>query len=161
MLEKYALLFLRVSLGLLFMAHGAQKLFGWFGGLGLAGTAHWLATMGFKIPLFWTILGGGVELIGGLLLVLGLLNPLGAIAVMSSMLVAITKLTWSGGFWDANGGIEFPLVLFIVLGVLALLNSDPYSLDHYFRIKLPHLQVFVIGLLIIILGTGIAIITSA
>ena len=82
-------LLVRVVLGAIMAAHGAQKLFGWFGGPGLAGTGGWLGSMGFKPARLLAVVVGLAEFGGGALLALGLLTPLGAAAVAGVMFVAI------------------------------------------------------------------------
>ena len=88
-----AALILRVPVGIILMAHGAQKLFGWFDGNGLAGTAQWLSSMGMEPGLLMAILAGGAEFFGGLALVLGLLTRPAALVAAFTMLVAI--LVWT------------------------------------------------------------------
>ncbi len=80
---------LRVPVGLVLIAHGAQKLFGWFGGNGLAGTAQWLSSMGMEPGLLMALLAGGAEFFGGLALVLGIVTRPAALVAAFTMLVAI------------------------------------------------------------------------
>ena len=112
------LLLIRVVLGGIMMAHGAQKLVGWFGGPGLAGTGGWLEAMGLRPGRMWAALNGLAEFGGGALLVLGLITPLGSAAVAGVMLVAIATVHWRNGFFNTNGGYEFNLL--IVATALAL-----------------------------------------
>jgi putative oxidoreductase len=151
------LLILRVLLGLLLAGHGAQKAFGWFGGPGLKGTTGWLASMGLKPASFWAITAGLGEFSGGLLLALGLLNPLGSLAIIAAMAMAIGLVHWSKGLWGANGGMEFPLVLLIVSGVLGLVGPGSYSLDALLGIVLPTTLIFWAGfvLVIVVIGFGL------
>lgn len=88
------LLILRVVVGLLLTGHGAQKLFGWFGGPGLDGFTGWIGSMGLRPPRLWAVLGGLAEFGGGLLLVLGLFTPLGSLGILASMLMAIIQVHW-------------------------------------------------------------------
>src|SRR4051812_45243089 len=88
------LLVLRIIVGLLFIGHGTQKLFGWFGGVGLAGMTGWLGSMGLRPSWFWALMAGLSEAGGGFLLLLGLLNPLGALGITAAMLVAIATAHW-------------------------------------------------------------------
>ena len=104
------LLLIRVVLGGIMMAHGAQKLVGWFGGPGLAGTGGWLEAMGLRPGRMWAAVNGLAEFGGGALLVLGLITPLGSAAVAGVMLVAITTVHWRNGFLNSNGGYEFNLL---------------------------------------------------
>src|SRR5687767_13226447 len=104
------LLLVRVVLGAIMAAHGAQKLFGWFGGFGIAGTAGWLESMGFKQARLHATVNGLAEFGGGILLALGFLTPLGAAAVAGVMFVAIATVHWSNGFCNSSGGYEFNLL---------------------------------------------------
>ena len=109
------LLLIRGVVGLVLAAHGAQKLFGWFGGHGLRPTAGFMASTGLKPGLFWASLAGLSEFGGGVLLALGWFNPLGALGMIAAMATAIILMHW-GRFFASNNGMEFPLVL----GVAAL-----------------------------------------
>jgi putative oxidoreductase len=117
------LLLIRVVLGGIMTAHGAQKLFGWFGGQGLAGTGGWLDSMGFKPARLHATVNGLAEFGGGVLLVFGLLTPLGAAAVAGVMFVAIATVHWSNGFFNSSGGYEFNLL--IVATSIALAITGP------------------------------------
>jgi putative oxidoreductase len=126
----FGLLVLRLVVGLTLMGHGAQKLFGWFGGPGLAGFSGGTRRMGLRPPLFWAVLAGLGEFGGGLLLALGLLAPLGALGIMGAMFVAIVKVHWPKGFWNGKGGIEFPMTLWTAAFALGLAGPGSFSLDH-------------------------------
>ncbi len=132
-----ALLILRLVAGLTLAAHGAQKLFGWFGGSGIKGTLQMQERMGLKPALLWAglvILG---EFGGGLSLALGFLTPLGAAAMIGAMFMAITKAHWKNGFWNGKRGIEFPLQLLTVGVVLGIAGPGSYSLDTLFGLAFP------------------------
>lgn len=124
----YGLLVLRVVIGLTFFGHGAQKLFGWWGGGGLAGTRGWLGGMGFRMPAVLALLVAVSES-SGILLALGFLTPLAALLVTSAMVVAILAVHWKKGFWATNGGYEYNLVL--IAGALTIAATGPgrFSLD--------------------------------
>ena len=77
----------------------------------------------------WPLLAALGEFAGGLLLTSGLLSPLGPVMIMAAILMAIAKVHWSNGLWVTNGGVEYPLVLFVVMGVLGLLGAGRYSVD--------------------------------
>jgi putative oxidoreductase len=111
-------------------AHGAQKLFGWFGGHGLAGTGGWLESMGFKPARLHAYVNGMAELGGGILLAIGLLTPLGAAAVAGVMFVAIATVHWSNGFFNTSGGYEFNLLIVATSIALALTGPGDISIDH-------------------------------
>jgi putative oxidoreductase len=124
------LLLIRVVLGAIMVAHGAQKLFGWFGGHGLAGTGGWLESMGFKPARVHASVVGVAEFGGGALLVLGLLTPLGAAAVAGVMFVAIATVHWTNGFFNARGGYEFNLLIAATAIALAIIGPGEISIDH-------------------------------
>ncbi|HVM01605.1 MAG TPA: DoxX family protein [Acidimicrobiales bacterium] len=123
------LLLIRLAVGGVLAAHGAQKLFGWFGGHGLGGTARFLESLGFRPgrPYAWVL--GGAELGGGVLLALGLLTPFAAAAVAGVMLAATVAVHWDKGFFAENGGFEFPLVLGVGAIAVAIAGAGAYSLD--------------------------------
>src|SRR5437588_12537586 len=102
-LRDIGLLPLRLIVGGLLAAHGAQKLFGWFDGPGLKGTAGFFGrNLGMRHAGFWAFIGAVAEFGGGLLLVAGFLNPVGPLLLVAAMLVAIFKAHWSQGFWGTN-----------------------------------------------------------
>ncbi|WP_461030705.1 DoxX family protein, partial [Streptomyces sparsus] len=115
------LLVLRVGLGLTMAAHGAQKLFGWFGGGGLDGTAGFFASVGYPAADTMALVAAVSETLGGLALVLGLLTPLAGAAVFGTMLNALA-VKWGGGFF-APEGVEYELLL--VTGAAALTLAGP------------------------------------
>ena len=130
------MLLLRLVVGLTMAAHGAQKLLGWFGGPGFAGTARFLEQMGFRPGELHAVLSGGAELGGGLFLALGLLTPLGAAAVTGSMLAATATVTWENGFISAKGGYEYNLVLIGSALAIALAGPGRLSLDRALGLRL-------------------------
>ena len=125
------LLVVRVVLGSILAAHGAQKLFGWFGGHGLAGTSGWLDSMGFKPARPHATVVGLAEFGGGVSLVLGLISPLGAAAVAGVMLVAVATVHWSNGFFNASGGYEFNLLIIATAIALAITGPGEVSVDRF------------------------------
>jgi putative oxidoreductase len=126
------LLLMRVVLGTIMAAHGAQKLFGWFGGVGIAGTAGWLESMGFKPARLYATANGLAEFGGGLLLALGFLTPFGAAAVAGVMFVAIATVHWSKGFFNSAGGYEFNLLIVATSIALAMTGPGEISIDHLY-----------------------------
>jgi putative oxidoreductase len=123
------LLLLRLVVGLTVAAHGGQKLFGWFGGYGLAGTGGWLESIGFRPGKVQAAVAGTAELVGGLLLALGFLTPVGAALVISVMVVAIVSVHLPKGFFVTSGGFEYNLVLLAAAAALAFAGPGAYSLD--------------------------------
>lgn len=126
----------RVTAGLLLMPHGAQKLFGWFGGYGLAGTGEFFAgSLGLHPGILFALLVGMVEFFGGLALVLGLLTRPAALAVAVVMAVAAIGVHLPNGFFWSDGGYEYPLMWGLVAIAVFLRGGDRYSLDR--RLGLP------------------------
>jgi putative oxidoreductase len=123
------LLVARLALGLGIAAHGTQKLFGWFGGYGLAGTGGFLEGLGFRPGRTFAALSGLNETVGGLLVALGLLGPVGPALMISVMLVAIATVHWQNGFFVENRGVEHPLLYAIGAAALAFTGFGGYSLD--------------------------------
>ena len=123
------IMIVRLIVGLLFAAHGAQKLFGWFGGGGLIGTTQAFRDLGYPKPRAMTFLAGASELFGGLMLLSGLLFPLACAAIIGLMLNAIVAAHARNGLWSHNGGFEYPLVLVAVATSLAFTGPGAPSLD--------------------------------
>jgi putative oxidoreductase len=99
-MASLAWLIVRLALGLSFIGHGAQKLFGWFGGAGFAATAKgYEERMGMRPGRFYAALAGGGEFLGGLLVALGLFTPLCALLIAAGMVVGIAKVTGKNGYW--------------------------------------------------------------
>ncbi len=128
-MEDIALLILRLVLGGIFVAHGAQKLFGSFGGHGLKGTAGFFEQIGLKPGRMMALLAGLAEFGGGLLVLVGFLTPLGAFAIIAVMAMAIVKVHVPNGFFNESGGYEFNLVLIAVAVALILTGSGAYGID--------------------------------
>src|SRR6185295_11188768 len=109
------LLIARHVFGSLMAAHGAQKLFGWFGGYGLAGTGGFLESLGFRPGRFFAAAAGGTEVVGGLL------GPLGPALIISTMVVAIATVHWGHGVFSQNNGFELPLLYAVTAAAIALI----------------------------------------
>ncbi|RFF27002.1 MULTISPECIES: DoxX family protein [unclassified Wenzhouxiangella] len=122
---------LRLAVGIIFVAHGAQKLFGWFGGHGLEGTAGWMASIGLEPGLPMALLAGSAEFFGGLALIIGLLVRPAAVTLAFTMLVAIFAVHWSNGLFMADNGYEFALSLFAISLALVSSGGGKASLDDY------------------------------
>jgi putative oxidoreductase len=145
------LLIARLVIGLTLAAHGSQKLFGWFGGGGIAGTAPFFEQLGFRPGRLQAALAGIAETAGGLLLAAGLLTPLAAAALIGTMVVAVGSVHWGKGFFLSTGGFEYNLVL--AAGALAVAFTGPgaISLDRALGVSLSGtswgLAALVLGLL--------------
>ncbi len=119
---------LRLVLGAIFLGHGGQKLFGWFGGYGLQATAGFFADkLGMTPGIFWAALAGGGEFFGGLLVLLGLVTRFGALNIAIVMLVAIVRVHW-GTFFGPTG-IEYPLAVFGSAVALLIAGGGALSVD--------------------------------
>jgi putative oxidoreductase len=124
-----ALLIVRVILGLGIAAHGAQKLFGWFGGYGIKGTGGFFETIGFRPGNFFAAAAGLGEFGGGALTVLGVGGPIGPAIIIMVMLVAILAVHWGHGFFTAKNGSELPLTYASGSLLLMFTGPGPYSID--------------------------------
>ncbi|MEH7505715.1 DoxX family protein [Neobacillus drentensis] len=125
------LLIIRLVIGLSFMGHGAQKLFGWFGGYGLKGTGGWMESLGLKPGVTMALLAGLSELIGGTLFALGLLTPLAGIMIAATMVMAIAKVHGTNGYWSTQNGYEYSLTLIVVAIGIALIGPGQYAIDAF------------------------------
>ena len=123
------LLLARMVFGLLMAAHGTQKLFGWFGGYGLAGTGGYFESLGFRPGRFFAATAGSTEVVAGLLVAFGLLGPLGPALILSVMVVAMATVHWQHGLFAQNNGIEVPLLYAVAGAALALTGAGAYSID--------------------------------
>lgn len=146
------LLVLRIVVGLTVAAHGAQKLFGWFGGPGVSGFSAWLAQLGIRPERPWAVIAGLAEFVGGLLVALGLLTPVAALAVSGSMLVAIFTVHVGKGFWNQNGGVEFPLTILAAMVALSLTGPGAYSLDQLLSVRLPEPVTWMLAAFLVVVG---------
>ena len=127
---------LRIGTGIIFAAHGAQKLFGWFGGYGLEGTAGWMASIGLEPGLLMASLAGGAEFIGGLLLIIGLLVRPAAVVLATTMLVAAVTVHLENGLFMANNGYEFARALLVISIGLSIRGAGSLSADRLLQQKL-------------------------
>jgi putative oxidoreductase len=119
----------RMTIGLLFVGHGAQKLFGWFGGGGPEGTGQFFEQVGLRPGRRYALSAGAAEAGGGLLFAMGAATPLAAAAISGSMITAIKTVHWEKGIWSAGGGYEYNLVL--LAAVFGLTENGPgkWSID--------------------------------
>lgn len=120
---------LRIPTGIIFAAHGAQKLFGAFGGYGLEGTGQWMASIGLEPGYLLALGAGSAEFFGGIALLLGLLTRPAAVVLAFTMLVAIFSVHISNGLFMSNNGYEFGLALFSISVALAFNGAGAISID--------------------------------
>lgn len=132
----FSTLALRLPVGVIFMAHGGQKLFGWFGGYGLEGTGQWMASIGIEPGILMAFLAGSAELIGGLFILLGLLTRPAAAVLAFTMIIAIASVHISNGLFMANNGYEFALALLAASVSLAFSGSGKVAIDNAITDKL-------------------------
>ncbi|MFX3616926.1 MAG: DoxX family protein [Sporolactobacillus sp.] len=123
------ILIIRLILGLSFVGHGAQKLFGWMGGPGLKNTAGFFESIKIKPGFLMATLAGLSEFIGGALFTLGLLTPLAGIIIAGTMVVAIATVHGKNGYWATGNGYEYNLLILATAIGIALTGAGVYSLD--------------------------------
>ena len=150
-----ALLVLRVVTGGLLVGHGAQKLFGSFGGKGLDGTATRLESMGLRPGMLWATGAGLAEFVGGLLTFLGLGGPIGSILTGTSMKMSTFKEHSGKPIWASAGGAELPVINAAVGAALILTGPGRYSLDRLFGIKVPRWLTALVAL-----GAGVTLVVG-
>src|SRR5919109_4702977 len=125
---SYGLLLLRAVVGATMFGHGAQKLFGWFGGHGPKGTGGFFGQLGYRAPVVMAVFAGLAES-SGILFAFGFVTPLASLAIAVVMLNAIVTVHWSKGFWNGNGGFEFPLTILTVAVAVAAIGPGRFSID--------------------------------
>lgn len=125
-----AALALRVPVGIILAAHGAQKLYGWFGGYGLEGTGQWMASIGLEPGYLMALLAGSAEFFGGLALIFGLLTRPAAAVSAFTMLVAIFSVHFEHGLFLSNNGYEYALALFAATLALTIQGAGSYAADN-------------------------------
>ena len=155
------LLILRLVIGLTVAGHGAQKLFGWWGGPGMNGWVGAMNRMRIRPAVPWAWVSALAELLGGLGLAIGLLTPLPSLAIAGSMLVAIALVHWPRGFWATKGGYEFNLSILAGIVAIALTGPGAYSLDAAFGIHLPEPLTLIAGTILLLIGVAVALGTRA
>lgn len=125
----FGLFVIRLAVGLVFAAHGAQKLFGWWGGPGMDRWTGVIEGMGVRPPRLWAAVAALNELAGGLFLAIGLLTPLAAAVLVAQSAVIIARVHWTKGFWNSSGGFEYPLVMGAGALGIALAGPGAWALD--------------------------------
>ena len=136
----WSALALRIPVGIIFIAHGAQKLFGLFGGYGLEGTGQWMASIGLTPGYLMALLAGSAEFFGGLALVWGLLVRPAAAILALTMLVAIFGVHLDKGLFVSNNGYEYALALFAASVSLAISGAGTLSFDSTWSTRVPDLS---------------------
>jgi putative oxidoreductase len=127
----------RVVQGSLMAGHGAQKLFGSFGGPGLEGTSGFMEMLGMSPGRPWAYMAGLSEFGGGVLTALGLLNPLGPLGIIGAMAMATRKAHWGKPIWVTEGGAELPVLNMAISTALMIREPDSFSLDRVLGLRLP------------------------
>jgi len=120
---------LRLMAGIIFIAHGGQKLFAWFGGYGLEGTGQWVESIGLTPGFVMALLAGSAEFFGGALLILGLLTRPASIVLAVTMIMAIFSVHINNGLFMSNNGYEYSLALLAITLALVIQGGGKYSLD--------------------------------
>lgn len=128
---------IRIPIGVILSAHGAQKLFGWFGGYGLEGTGQWMASQGFTPGYVMALLAGSAEFFGGMALIMGLLTRPAAALTAFTMLMAMT-VHLNNGLFLSNNGYEFALALLATTTALIFMGGGKLSVDKILAAKLNH-----------------------
>ena len=150
------LLILRLFVGLALGAHGAQKLFGWWGGSGPAVLRQHMTHMRLRPASLWVAGAIGTEIGGGLLLAAGLLSPLGSVGVGAAMLMAIVLVHRGKGFFAQGGGLESPLLYLIPAAALGITGPGSYSLNSLFGITLPEPVTGIVAAALAVGGVAVA-----
>lgn len=148
-----ALLVLRLVVGLFFVGHGAQKLFGAFGGHGIQGTARFFESIGIRPGRRNALTAGWSEFAGGALLALGLFTPLAALLIIATMTTAILSVHAKNGPWATESGYEYNLVLIATAFVIAA-NPGDWSLDAAFGLGEIHGTAFALAALVLGVAGG-------
>jgi putative oxidoreductase len=120
---------LRAGLGIILFAHGAQKLFGWFGGMGVTANGALFEKLGYSPGMFWGTFVGCTEIIAGILLVIGLFTRLAALSIVIFMIFAIHFTATHNGFFWTNGGMEYSLLILLSALVFMIRGAGGYSVD--------------------------------
>jgi len=153
----FGLLILRLVVGLTVAAHGAQKLFGWWGGPGMSSWTQVVKRLRIRPARPWAWVAALSEFGGGLLLAVGLLSPLGSLAIIGAMIVAIVTVHLSKGFWVGKGGYEFNLAIIGGATAIAFTGPGTYSLDNTLGIHLPEPLTLVAGTIALIAGVTVTL----
>jgi len=132
----FAALTLRITAAIIFIAHGGQKLFAWFGGYGLEGTGQWMASIGLEPGYQMALIAGSAEFFGGLALLIGLMVRPAALMLAGTMLVAIFSVHLVNGLFMSANGYEFALALLAISVSLMFSGAGKFSVDSLLQNKL-------------------------
>jgi putative oxidoreductase len=127
---------LRIPAAIIFIAHGAQKLFAWFGGYGLEGTGQWMASIGLEPGYQMALIAGSAEFFGGIALLIGLMVRPAALVLAVTMLVAIYSVHFVNGLFMSANGYEFALALLAISVSLVISGAGKFSVDNVLKKKL-------------------------
>ena len=134
--QLFSSLPLRLIAGLIFTAHGAQKLFAWFGGYGLQGTGQWMESIGLAPGYLMALMAGSAEFFGGLLLIIGVLTRPTSFVLAITMIVAIVSVHLENGLFMSNNGYEFALALLAISISLIMSGAGKLSIDNFLSTRL-------------------------
>jgi putative oxidoreductase len=160
-MANLGLLILRLAVGALVAGHGAQKLFGWFGGRGLKGTSDFLESLGLRPSRLWALLASGSEFGGGVLTLLGLLNPLGPISTIGAMSMATAKAHWGKPIWATKGGAELPVTNMTASLAIGLMGPGKFSLDRLLGLRPPRGPLLAVGLAMVAATVAVGVMRSS
>ena len=147
------LLLLRADIGGLLAGHGAQKLFGVFGGGGVQGTSKMMEKMNLRPGEPWALLAGASEFGSGVLMALGLLSPLGPIASAGPLMTAWAEMHGDKPIWSTKGGGELALLYLAGAAALGLTGPGRYSADEALGVEVPNA---IVGLTALGVAAGLA-----
>lgn len=159
-MKDFALLLERVAFGGLMAGHGAQKLFGVFGGGGIKGTEGMMKSMNMEPPRQWALLAGLSEFGGGTLTALGALNPIGPLGTIAAMSMATAKAHWGKPIWNTKGGAELPVLNIAAALALGLIGPGQLSVDNALGFRLPRRLIIVPGLAVVAASVAYGVISS-
>ena len=160
-MAAFGLLILRLGVGLIVAAHGAQKLFGWWGGPGMTGWTGVMGKMRVRPAVLWAWVSAVSEFAGGLLFALGFLSPLGSMAIAGAMLVALITVHLPRGFWNTKGGYEFNLSILAAVVAVAVAGPGAYSLDGLFGIRPPEPLTVIVAAALVAAGVATTLLSRS
>ena len=161
MMTALGLLILRLGIGLIIAAHGAQKLFGVWGGPGMAKWTQSVHRLRIRPAQPWAWVAALSEFGGGVMLGLGLLSPLGSLAIIGAMLVAVATVHLANGFWNGKRGYEFNLSLIVGAAAIAFTGPGTYSLDNALGIHLPEPVSLIVGTIALVAGVSATLLSRS